>query len=63
MLDDAEREFRDALSRPQEAAMARKLLQNLSTFATLILEFPSVARFVPHSPRIDSTEYRGRLEP
>lgn len=30
LLDDAEREFQDALSRAQEAAMARKLLQNLS---------------------------------
>ncbi len=30
LLDDAEREFQDALSRPQEATMARKLLQNLS---------------------------------
>jgi hypothetical protein len=30
LLDDAEREFQDALSRPQEAAMARKLLQHVS---------------------------------
>jgi hypothetical protein len=30
LLDDAEREFQNALSRTQEAAMARKLLQNLS---------------------------------
>jgi hypothetical protein len=30
LLDDAEREFQDALSRPQDAPTARKLLHNLS---------------------------------
>jgi len=30
LLDDAEREFQSALGQPKEAAMARKLLQNLS---------------------------------
>jgi len=30
LLDDAEREFQNALSRTQDAAMARKLLQNVS---------------------------------